>query len=671
MIFCSVDSTVLAQGTITRPPAIPLMTADPYFSVWSFADNPANDYTRHWTGKTIGMCLMIKIDGKTYRVVGKNENSLPALALKQTTVNPTQTIYVFDDAGIELRLIFTTPLLPDSLDLISEDASYITWQVHSTDNMEHQVSLYFDGDAEFCVDNPNRRVEWGRLDLPCIEVMKMGAQRQDVLGETGDRVKISWGYVYYCSPTDQHPESAIVPADEARESFMNDGKLPAADDFDMPVQADDGWPVCSYVLNLKNVGSQPVERFMLVAYDEIYSIEFFHRELAAYWKRNGATISDLIRDRIADYGPLMSECKSFDSRLVSAAAAKGGKDYASLCALAYRQTFAATKLVANVDDKPMLFTKENSSNGCIATVDVIYPTAPFFIYLNNDLVKALLRPVFEYSEMPRWKFPFAPHDLGTYPKANGQVYGGGEKSEVDQMPVEESGNMIILTYAVCRADHNASFAENYWSSLQKWADYLKKEGLYPANQLCTDDFTGHLAHNANLSVKAIVALGCFSKICEMAGKPEEARTFGELGKEYAKKWAVMDLDGDHYKLAFDKPGTWSMKYNMVWDKIFKLDLFSPDVYRTELAYYKTKLNEYGLPLDSRATFTKPEWETWVATMYPDRADFELYMHKMVEYLNNTPDRVPFSDLYDTKTAKQVLFQARSVVGGIFIKMLEK
>lgn len=647
------------------------MTADPYFSVWSFANNPADDYTRHWTGNTMGICLMIKIDGNSYRVVGDNVQSLPALNLKETVVDPTRTIYVFDQSGVELRLIFATPLLPDSLDLISEDASYITWQVHSTDGRKHEVSLYFDGDTEFCLGNPNQHVVWGRLKLPGVDVMKMGSQRQDVLGQKGDRIQIDWGYVYFCSPADQDGQSVIAPANNARDAFLKNSTLPPADDFNMPVQGNEGWPVSAYVFNLGKVGTQMVQRFVLVAYDEIYSIDFFHRELPAYWKRDGATIADMISRRIGEYGKLMTECSKFDTTLISSLAEKGGKDYASICALAYRQVFAATKLVADMSGTPMLFPKENSSNGCISTVDVIYPMSPFFMYLNNELVKALLTPVFKYSEMPRWKFPFAPHDLGTYPDANGQVYGGGEKSAVDQMPVEESGNMIILTYAVCRADHNASYAEKYWTSLQKWANYLKKEGLDPANQLCTDDFTGHLAHNANLSVKAIVALGCFSKICEMAGKPEEAKEFGELAKSYAKEWAVMDIDGDHYKLAFDKPGTWSEKYNMVWDKIFDLHLFSPEVYRRELAFYLTRLNKYGLPLDSRATFTKPEWETWVATMYPDRKDFDMYMNRIVEYLNDTPDRVPFSDLYDTKTAKQVMFQARTVVGGIYIKMLSK
>lgn len=647
------------------------MTGDPYFSVWSFANDPANDYTRHWTGKTMGILMMAKVDGQNYRIVGGSERGLPVLKLKGTTIAPTQTRYVFSGAGIELKVTFTTPLLPDSLDLISEDASYVTWEVRSIDGNQHEVSLYFDGDAEFCVNTPDQRVTWGRLRVPGVNVIEMGSQMQPILQKKGDDLRIDWGYVYFCSPESQQGLSAIAPADVARRAFIDGDSLPASDDFGMPRQASDGWPVSAFVFNLGRIGNNSEKRHIMVAYDQIFSIEYFHRWLPAYWERNGTGIADMIADRLNRYSKLMNECSTFDSTLTEKLRASGGEDYASICSLAYRQVFAAHKLVADVDGTPMLFPKEDFSNGCISTVDVIYPSAPFFMYFNNTLLKALLTPVFEYSEMPRWKFPFAPHDLGTFPKANGQVYGGGERSAVDQMPVEESGNMIILTYAVCRNDHNANFALKYWNSLEKWANYLKQEGLDPANQLCTDDFTGHLAHNANLSVKAIVALGCFSKICEMADKPKMAIEYWKLAASYAKKWSEMDLDNDHYMLAFDKPGTWSMKYNMVWDNLFSLNLFSNEVKNRELSFYKTKLNEYGLPLDNRAAFTKPEWMTWVATMYPDKRDFETYMHTIVNYLNNTPDRVPFSDWYDTKTARKDGFQARSVVGGIFIKMLSR
>ncbi len=207
--------------------------------------------------------------------------------------------------------------------------------------------------------------------------------------------------------------------------------------------------------------------------------------------------------------------------------------------------------------------------------------------------------------------------------------------------------------------------------ITKWANYLKQEGLDPANQLCTDDFTGHLAHNANLSVKAVEALGCFSKICEMAQLTDQAHLFRGIAAEYAVEWEKKAFDKDHYRLSFDRPGTWSMKYNLVWDKLLGLDLFSSAVFSNELAYYKTKVNTYGLPLDNRAQCTKPEWMTWTATLYESKDDFSSLMHTIVEYLNETPDRVPFSDWYETTSAKKDGFQARSVVGGIFIKMLDK
>src|SRR5260370_2205464 len=189
------------------------------------------------------------------------------------------------------------------------------------------------------------------------------------------------------------------------------------------------------------------------------------------------------------------------------------------------------------------------------------------------------------------------------------------------MPVEERGNMLILIDALAGGEGNARLAERFWPQLTSWAEYLKDKGLDPENQVSTDDFAGHLAHNANLSIKAIDALGAFAEMAEGVGDDKLDREYKAVSKEMAKKWIDLAKEGDHYKLAFDSTNTWSQKYNLVWDDLLALKLFPASVKNTELAYYKTKLNQYGLPLDSRKDYTNLDWQLWTATLAAADATF--------------------------------------------------
>ena len=229
--------------------------------------------------------------------------------------------------------------------------------------------------------------------------------------------------------------------------------------------------------------------------------------------------------------------------------------------------------------------------------------------------------------------------------------------------------MILMVAAGAKASGSADFAARYWDLLTQWAEYLKNNGLDPENQLCTDDFTGHLAHNANLSLKAVNAIGAYAMLCQMRGMTREAAEYRDASKEMAQQWPRMADDGDHYRLAFDQPGTWSMKYNLIWDRVLGLDLFSPDVADKEIAFYLKIQNAYGLPLDNRADFTKSDWLVWSAAMTNDKEDFEKLIHPLYRFVNESPDRVPFSDWYFTSTAKVRGFRARPVIGGVFIPFL--
>jgi len=237
------------------------------------------------------------------------------------------------------------------------------------------------------------------------------------------------------------------------------------------------------------------------------------------------------------------------------------------------------------------------------------------------------------------------------------------------MPVEESGNMLILVDALARAEGNAQLAERYWPQLSGWAQYLKEKGLDPENQLTTDDFAGHVAHNSNLSIKAIEALAAYADLAHLLKHDDVAKDFGRTAKEMAAKWVGMAKEGDHYKLAFNSPGTWSQKYNLVWDQVLGYNLFPQTVRESELLFYMSKINSYGLPLDNRADYTKLDWSVWTAALASKPAQFNAIIDPIYKWMNETSNRVPLTDWYDTKNGKQIGFQARSVVGGVYIKAL--
>lgn len=655
-----------------RPPAVPLVAHDPYFSIWSQGDKLTDVDTTHWTGKPHRLNCIVEIEGKPYRVMGAGFAQSPALEQKSLAVLPTRTIYAFEGAGIALTLTFMTPASPEDIEVLSRPVTYLTYEFRSTDDKTREVGVFLQASAEIAVNEPRQRVSASTNNWDNLAVASVGSTDQPVLSKKGDDLRIDWGYLY-----------AAVPANWGGAIPMRFGFYPRAFEFGPDGQAKPGQMEAARLslpanasevaiavgFNDFKVGSQPVSRWLMLAYDDEYSIQYMKKNLRPYWRRNGDDAAAMLKKAAADYESLKQRCEQFDAELMADLRQAGGEKYARLGALAYRQCFAAGKFVADANGKPISFCKENHSNGCIGTSDVFYPMAPQFLLFGPSLAKSFLVPFMDYAASERWKFPFAPHDLGTYPHANGQVYGGGERSEENQMPVEESGNLLILMAAVAEMEGHAEFAGRWWPTLEQWAEYLQAKGFDPENQLCTDDFAGHLAHNVNLSAKAIMGLGSFAKLCDLRGDKAKAAEYWKLAREFAQRWVKEADDGDHFRLAFDKPGTWSQKYNLIWDRILGLNLFPAEVARKEMGFYLKMQNKYGLPLDNRRDYTKLDWITWTATLTQNRADFEALIDPVYTFLSETPDRSPMTDWYETKTAKKVGFTARPVVGGVFAQLL--
>ena len=551
---------------------------------------------------------------------------------KSVDVQATQTHYVFTCGDVDLNLTFTAPLFLDDLNLLSRPVNYITYSVNSTDGKAHDIEIYFEASTNWALNTSYQESVSEAVERDGFIYLKTGSKEQDILGKKGDDVRIDWGYFYL-----------VAEKDNTNYNF-DDKKL-----------------ILTKLLGKKT----KAEGKIMIGYDDIYSIQYFGENLRPYWNVDGtSTIEEQFALADREYKMLMDKCSAFNSKLMADAEKAGGKQYAELCALAYRQAIAAHKLVKAPNGDLLFLSKENFSNGSIGTVDITYPSAPLFLFYNVEVAKGLLNHIFYYSESGKWTKPFANHDVGTYPHANGQTYGG-------DMPVEESGNMIVITAAIAALEGNAAYAEKHWDVLTTWTDYLVEKGLDPENQLCTDDFAGHFAHNANLSIKAIMGIAAYGYLAGMLDKKEIAEKYTAKAKEMAQEWMKMADAGDHYRLTFDRPDSWSLKYNLVWDKLLKTNIFPAEIAQKEIPYYLTKQNKYGVPLDNRANYTKADWIVWVAALADDRETFEKFIVPLHRYVNESTTRVPMSDWYWTDKPEQRGFQARSVVGGYWIKLLEE
>ena len=614
-----------------RPPSVPIVSCDPFFSVWCGADAPTDADTEIWYGAKQPIRIWVELDGVRYRLMGaKAERSgrdrgddVPALRCTDVEVRPLTTVFEFTDGKAEVELSFMTPKLTDDLDVFSRPATYATVKTKGAAS----VKVFAEIGKELATNDDKVPMVTNRFTVAGLDAVKIGRRDQKPLSMKGDRVRCDWGYACLVNP-------------------VMEGKC---------------------------------VRFLL-AYDDVETIRFLGDTLQAWWKRDGKPFETMLAEAVRDGERLTKLADAFDEKFAADMERVGGEKYRDLTSLAYRQSFAACQLVAGRDGHPLYFSKENTSNGSQGTVDVFYPQLPLLLLTSKTLTRATLEPILVYASSGKWPYKYAPHDVGTYPWGDGQTYNyhpaeadpaKQQKDDAARMPVEECGNMLVAVCALAEAEGDAAFAAAYWPTLTDWVRYLEQFGFDPGNQLCTDDFAGHLAHNANLSVKSIMAFASYARLAEKLGKSDAAAKYRRLAEEAVPKWMTAAAGGaaGGYRLAFDQPGTWSQKYNLVWDRMLGFGLFPKEVAEKELAAYRQVAMPFGLALDSRKSYTKTDWEFWSAALTGRRADLDFVTDLVWRYANETPDRNPFPDWYWANNARVRGFLGRSVIGGVFMPVL--
>ncbi|MBQ9914336.1 MAG: DUF4965 domain-containing protein [Clostridia bacterium] len=629
-------------------PAYPISTIDPHFSIWSRTDNINEGDTYLWCGIKKRITGTVTFDGESYRFLGNGLKN--KIEQKEVRITPFVSEYIFGNGKFTLTFRTWSPFLFDDFHIMAAPVSYLECDIKALDGKDHSISAELKAYDELCLGKRKRQITKYTMTVEGKRIVRMGLTKQEPLNDSGDTYAPDWGYV-------------CLSGEKVAANFKGIG-----------ASADAKAAEASFCF--------------ILAYDDVYSINYFGQKLKGLWTERFTDIEEAISFATENRDVLFGKIRAQEEAILRDSE-RFGEDYQKILSAAARQVMAGHKLVRNNEGQLLYLSKECHSNGCINTVDVSYPAMPMYLLYCPELIRAMVVGIFHFASMPLWKEDFAPHDIGRYPLACGQVYALAPMHHLlphkigykrvyknpslglympeFQMPVEECGNMIILCYNYYRITKDASLLEENFLLLEKWATYLKNAGVVLSRELCTDDFAGHSVKNVNLAIKGVMGIACFGKICEALGKENP---YTALSKEYADKLVSECATAEGWlPFSIGKNETWSLKYNLVWDKIFRFGLFSEELYQGESDKYKDELNEYGVPLDYRKDFTKTDWMLWAACLDKDEENIKLFSERIVKYLADTEDRNCFSDWIETKKPKQSGFDHRTVQAGLWMPVL--
>ncbi|KAA1466346.1 DUF1793-domain-containing protein [Dentipellis sp. KUC8613] len=685
-LFSSLAGVSALVGTCTAaswtaspftPPSVPLAVRSPYLSAWlaQGTGTALNDaWPSFWTGSILGWAGFVKVDGTAYSFLGVP--AIPAsfnkAAQKSVSFTSTQSTFILTAGPVDVTATFLSPIEPDVLVNQSFPFSYLAVSAASNDGNAHSVQVYTDISGEWVYGDTSATVNW-TTTTGNILTHQVQLQTQSNFAENSDRIQ--QGSAYYATSSSSSATYQTGQDTVVRSQFVKSGQLANTQDTNFRAISND-WPVFAFAHNLGSITQASAPVVFAVGHVRDPAIQYIvagntlqNRSLY-FWSRF-ASVADAIASFLGDYAGALQRAQQFDSK-VNSDASKISSDYAAIVALSLRQTFGATELTIsrgsngqwNTSDV-MMFMKEISSDGNVNTVDVIFPAWPAFLYTNPALGKYLLLPLFEYQASGLYPNKYSVHDMGAhYPQAIGHNDGKDE-----MMPLEESGNMLIMTLSYTQKSNDNSLLTTYSQLLDQWTQYLIAEALIPANQISTDDFAGSLANQTNLAIKGIIGIRAMADIANTLGNTQQSQNYSSIASSYVQQWQnfALSSDGKHLTLSYGNSSSWGLSYNLYGDKLLKFNLFPQNIYNIQSAWYQTVANSFGVPLDTRHTYTKSDWQVFTAAMLQSTSTQtrDLLISKVHAYASAAlgANTAPIGDWYETLNGNSDGFRARPVVGG--------
>ncbi|KAF4636468.1 hypothetical protein G7Y89_g1608 [Cudoniella acicularis] len=640
-----------------RPPAIPLAVKSPYLSTWLQAGKDggnggylAGQWSQFWAGQIAAWTGMIRVDGTTYTWMGapSGPQTVTQTGLQYTS---TSSIFTMTVGGVGMNITFTSPITPDDFKRQSLLFSYLEVQVTSLDGQPHNVQLYTDISAEWVAGNHNSVAQWDHGVTPDgIAYHKVFRQTQLEFSETSDQA--DWGNWYYSTKNSSNLSFQLGQDIVVRGAFEANGTLADTQDTNFrPISQN--WPVFGYSSDFGTIRTETHSTLYTIGLTQENAIQFAGQSgivpLPSLWTSYFSSETDAVSFFYNDYGEASRIARGLDNQIQKDSVAAAGQDYATITSLAARQAFGAIQLVGNLT-KQYIFLKEISSDGNIQTVDVIFPFHPVLLYLKPELLKLLLDPLFENQESGQYPNQYSMHDLGShYPNATGHPDGKDEPQ-----PLEECGNMLIMTLAYAQRAKDRAYLTQHFKILDQWTQYLIAEALIPANQISTDDFAGSLANQTNLALKGIIGIEAMAVIANITGNTAVGANYTNIAHSYIDQWQVLGVAQDatppHTTLGYGLNDTHGLLYNLYGDRELNLNLVPQSIYDMQSAFYPTVTLQYGVPLDTRHNYTKNDWEMFTAAI-AGQSTQEMFIKELASWINETPTNFPATDLYDAQSGE--------------------
>ncbi|KFY50091.1 hypothetical protein V496_09597 [Pseudogymnoascus sp. VKM F-4515 (FW-2607)] len=657
----------VADASTLTPPVLPLLVRNPYLSLWlgNARGEPWEEWPMFYTGAKVGLSVMAAVpeSGLVYPLLGRGHDSLSTQVTfpiyegsnyDASTTNLTYSIQGgVKDEKASVILSFISPITPTSTFRQSMPASYI--KIYVEGNFD--LSIYVDINGQWVSGDDESRIQWELserqsqgLGFPPLKTWKIRRSEEQLLTEKNDRAE--WGTLHFTGPAEANHESGT--AFDMRNRFKNTGELRnATDENYRKINQDEPVFAFSKDFKLKSSASKSKELsedsiLFTIAHIQDPVVQFaaargltLMRPLWASWFE---TADSMVNHHYVDFDESSKLAAEYSEQLVVDALKSGSEDYKDIVALSARQVMGATSF-SGTSDSPLLFLKEISSNGDFQTVDVIFPTFPFFLYTNPRWLAYLLEPLLEHQLSGQYPNKYSMHDIGTFPIGKGYEDGRDE-----YMPLEECGNMLIMGLALVNSlggtsdtlgplgslgddsdvgsggvfplssridsidsawggsrDNKQvhSWLKKSYKLWKQWTGYLVEEALIPANQLSTDDFAGWLANQTNLALKGIIGIRAMSGLSEALGESKDATYYRDISDDYIEKWQDYGFskDGTHARISYTWYGSWTTIYNLFADSILCFHL--PDATSSPIGLHEPETQkpiEHGRKGKSRTVF---------------------------------------------------------------------